>query len=160
MKGVVIIDCCGYEIKLPSKLFNYLDCFKLRSGEKFFQRHLPDGREVKKEIMLVGICPHCKHYILRLLFYANKTSRFQDWDDTRLIRGAKADEIFAQRSELYDLIVLPNPFRLKPDCKHSRKIPWVYYKMLPNEQAQIPRYMDESGDAGLKILCPLKVLSS
>ena len=46
---------------------------------------------------------------------------------------------------------LPNPFLPKVGTTSSKKHPGTYYKMLPKQQAQIPRYMDESGDAGLKI---------
>ena len=156
MKGVIILDCCGYEINTASKLYDYIDCFRLKRNEKFFKQELDDGRQIKKELMLVSLCPQCGHYIIRFLFYAHRFGRFQDWDESKIIRGQKADEVFAARSDLYDLIALPNPFKVKADCRHSRSL-WKYYKMLPDQQAQIPRYMDESGDAGLKITVPLKV---
>ena len=133
-----------------------MDCFKLKPGEKFFKKKLKDGREIKKELMLVSICPNCHHYVIRFLFYAKKTLRFQDWDESKIVRGKKADEIFIRRNAAYDMIDLPNPFKPKANPKHSRRIPGVYYKMLPEQQAQIPRYMDESGDAGLKIPVPTR----
>ncbi len=157
MKGFLILDCCSYEVKTGTKTYEYIDCFKLKSGEKFFKKKLQDGRPIKKELLLVAFCPNCKHYVIRFLFYSNSKLRFQDWDETKIVRGKKADEIFERRNELYDLIELPNPFKPKLEGKHSKRIPWTYYKMLPNQQAQIPRYMDESGDVGLKIPCPVRV---
>jgi len=158
MKSVLILDCCSYEVRTCSKTYKYIDCFKLKSGEKFFKKKLSDGREVKREIMLVGLCPNCKHWVVRFLFYAKKTGRFQDWDETKIVRGQKADEIFHRRCDLYDLIDLPDPFKPKLEGKHSKKIPWVYYKTL-DSCSQVPRYIDESEDAGLKIVSPPKVES-
>jgi hypothetical protein len=156
MRAEIILDCCSYEVKTTSKTYEYIDCFKLKPGKKFFKKYLPDGREIKREIMLVSVCPNCKHWVLKFLWYARKNGRFQDWDDSKIVRGKQADEIFERRNELYNLVDLPNPFKPKANPKHSKKIPWVYFKMLPEQQAQIPRYFDESGDAGLKIVIPTK----
>jgi len=155
MKSFLILDCCGYEVKTNSKTYEYIDCFKLLPGQKFFKKKLSDGRAVKREILLVGHCPNCRHWVLRFLFYAKKNGRFQDWDETKIIRGEKADEIFRRRSDLYELSDLPNPFKPKTDGKQSKKIPWTYYKTI-DSFSQIPRYIDESEDAGLKIVCPIK----
>ena len=156
MKSVVILVCCSYEVKTGTKTYRYIDCFKLKSGEKFFKKKLSDGREIKKELLLVAFCPNCKHYVIRFLFYAKAGTRFQDWDETKIVRGKKADEIFTRRNELYDLISLPDPFKPQLETKHSKKIPWVYYKTV-DSFSQIPRYIDESEDAGLKIVSPPKV---
>lgn len=156
MKGILILDCCSYEVKTGTKTYKYIDCFKLKSGEKFFKKKLSDGREIKKELLLVGYCPNCKHWVIRFLFYAKATGRFQDWDETKIVRGKKADEIFNRRNELYDLICLPDPFKPKLEGKHSKKIPWIYGKASKDGLSQIPRYIDESEDAGLKINCPIQ----
>lgn len=155
MKSILILDCCSYEVKTCSKSYNYIDCFKLKPNEKFFKKKLSDGREIKRELLLVGFCPQCKHWVIRFLFYAKKNGRFQDWDESKIVRGKKADEIFNRRSDLYDLIDLPDPFKPKAKTKHSRKIPWVYYKAI-DSHSQVPRYIDESEDAGLKVVCPVK----
>ncbi len=147
----LILDCCSYEVKTCSKTYEYIDCYKLKAGSKFFKKKLNDEREIKKEIMLVGLCPNCRHYIIRFLFYAKKTGRFQDWDETKIIRGQKADEIFKRRSDFYNLVDLPNPFKPKYIKKYSKNLS-IYYKTL-DSYSQIPRYFDESGDAGLKIVC-------
>ena len=105
--------------------------------------------------MLVDICPNCKHWVICFLWYAKKNGRFQDWDEKKIIRGQKADEIFRRRSDSFEMIDIPNPFKPKLETKHSKKIPWVYYKTI-DSYSQVPRYIDESEDAGLKIVTPPK----
>lgn len=156
MKAILILDCCAYEVKTGTKTYEYIDCFKLKPNQKFFKKKLSDGREIKRELMLVSPCPQCKHWVIRFLFYAKRNGRFQDWDETKIIRGKDADEIFDRRSDLYDLIDLPNPFKPKFEGKQSKNVPWIYGKSSKDGLSQIPRYIDESEDAGLKIYCPVK----
>ena len=156
MRAELIFGCCGYKVMTCSKTYEYIDCFRLKRGAKFFKKYLPDGREVKKEILLVAFCPQCKHWILKFLWYANRSSRFQDWDFEKVIRGRQADDIFNRRQEFYNLIDIPNPFKPKKEGKHAKKIPWIYYKTL-DSYSQIPRYLDESGDVGLKKVNKVKV---
>ncbi len=156
MKAIVILDCCGYQVKTNTKLYEYIECFKSKKGV-FFKKKLKDGREIKKEILLLTVCPVCKHYILKFLWYSKTGGRFQDWDEEKIIRGEKADEIFKRKADDFILCDLPNPFKPKPEGKQSKKIPWVYGKTLKDGISQIPRYMDESEDAGLKVVCPVKV---
>lgn len=156
MRGEVILDCCSYEAKTGTKTYEYIECFKLKPGKRFFKKKLKDGRETKKEIILATVCPNCRHYVLKFLWYATSTTRFQDWDESKIVRGKKADEIFYRRSPDYILIDTPNPFKPKAEGKQLKKIPWVYGKSLKDGISQIPRYIDESEDAGLKIVCPVK----
>ena len=102
-------------------------------------------------------CPVCKHLILKYLWYANPMSRFQDWDDEKIIRGAKADEIFSRRCEDYESMELPNPFKPQKEPKFTKKIPLIYYKNIDG-YSQIPRYINEADDAGLKVICPVKTI--
>lgn len=133
-----------------------MDCFELMPGEKFFKKNLADGRPVKKEILLAAVCPNCRHYILKFLWYGRKNTSFKNWDDEKIIRGKQADEIFDRRQALYNMIDLPNPFKPKSNSRQSKKLAWVYGKTL-NGTAQVPRYIDETEDAGLKINCPVKI---
>ena len=54
MKPVIVLNCCSYEIKTHSKSYEFIDCLKLKPGQKFFKKYLPDGREVKREILLLA----------------------------------------------------------------------------------------------------------
>lgn len=154
MKAIIILDCCGYEVKTGSKTYEYIDCFKTIKG-RFFKKKLSDGREIKREMLLVALCPTCRHWILKYLWYSKANGRFQDWDESKIIRGKKADEVYDRRAEDYVLVDIPNPFKPKKEGKQSKKIPWVYGKAL-DAYSQIPRYIDETQDAGLKIVCPIK----
>lgn len=155
MKSVVILDCCSYAVKTCTKSYEYIECFKLKNGSKFFKKKLSDGRLIKREILLLSVCPVCKHYVLRFLFYSKTNGRFQDWDESKIIRGKKADEIFNRRSSFYDCIDLPNPFKPELNKQSSSRNLWIYYKTV-DSCSQIPRYLNESSDAGLKIVCPIK----
>lgn len=155
VKSIVILDCCGYEVKTNTKSYEYIDCFKTKKG-RYFKKKLKDGRMVKREVLLLSVCPKCKHYILNYLWYAKANGRFQDWDENKIIRGKKADEIFTRRIEDYVLVDLPNPFKPKANAKQSMKLSWTYYKTV-DSCSQIPRYLNETGDSGLKVVCPIKV---
>lgn len=156
MKSIVILDCCGYEVKTNTKSYEYIDCFKTKPNH-FFKKKLKDGREVKREMLLLTVCPKCKHYVLNYLWYSKATGRFQDWDEHKIIRGKKADEIFERRINDYILVDLPNPFKPKAEIKQSKKIPWTYYKTI-DSYSQVPRYLNESCDSGLKVVCPIKTI--
>ena len=125
---------------------------ELEDGKK----KLKDGRMIQREVLLLLVCPKCKHCILNYLWYAKANGRFQDWDENKIIRGKKADEIFSRRIEDYVLVDLPNPFKPKANAKQSMKLSWTYYKTV-DSCSQIPRYLNETGDSGLKVVCPIKV---
>ncbi|MBQ9149851.1 hypothetical protein IJX73_02860 [bacterium] len=143
----VILECCG-TIYSTSKNELCFDCFK---SNNFFKKYTSDKREIKKEIALVCICNNCKHYILKFLWYTKKTSNFFDYDEEKLFKGKKADEILKERIEFYLPYSIPKPkkndFKLG---KQSKKLPWIYGKALDGE-TQVPRYDNESGNAGRKI---------
>lgn len=155
MRAEIILDCCSYEVKTCSRTYEYIDCYKLNPGEKFFKKKLSNGRLVKREILLVAVCPNCHHWVLKFLWYAKTGGRFQDWDESKIVRGKKADEIFSRRCPLYTLTDIPNPFLPKAEVKQSKRLPWVYGKVIDGF-SQVPRYFNESEDAGLKIVCPVK----
>lgn len=154
MKTFVILDCCGYEVKTNSKNYEYIECFKTQKN-KFFRKKLKDGRDVNQELLLITVCPKCKHLILKYLWYAKRNTKFQYWDDSKIIRGLKADEVFSRRCGDYSQISLPNPFKARKEIKYGKKIPMVYYKSIDGF-SQIPRYINEADDAGLKVVCEIK----
>lgn len=156
MRSFIILDCCSYEVKTHTKLYEYIECFKTKKDE-FFKKKLKDGRPVKREIVLVSVCPICKHLIIKFLWYAKQSGRFQDWDDTKIIRGKKADEIFSRKCEYLTQNPLPNPFLPPKEKSFKKTIPLVYYKPLNDGISAIPRYINEAGDAGLKVVSPIKV---
>ena len=89
------------------------------------------------------------------MWYIKKGDSFFDYVESKIFRGEKADKIFEER--INDLTFYPLPKeKPKPNIKHSKKIPWVYGKVIDSER-QVPRYMDESDNAGRKIYSPVKV---
>ena len=146
------IDCCGiFQTTADEK--HTIDCFE---SKRFFKKFTTIGkREIKKEILLVSFCRNCNHYVLKYLWYLKRGAGFFDYVESKIIRGSKADKIFEER--INDLEFHPIPKEKKnPNIKHSKTIPWVYYKAVGSE-LQVPRYIDESDNAGRKIFSPVKV---
>jgi len=150
-----LLKCCGVELVLQNiEHHNFIECFK---SSKFFRKKMTDGREIKKEIVLVTFCPQCKHYILKYLWYAKRTTDFWEFDEQHDIRGKKADEIFNRRSVDYMSSTIPNPYSDYNFTKQSKKIPWVYYKSVDKGMSQQPMYLDDTAKAGRKIYSPPKI---
>lgn len=146
-----ILSCCEVEYSTTDNE-EKIDCFK---SNRFFKKFTVDRVHIRKEIVLVTFCMNCCHYIIKYLWYNKESANFFDYVDSKIIRGKKADEIFANRSEDWEFYELPKT-EIKQFTKHSKKIPWIYYKSVNNEQ-QVPRYMDETDNAGRKVFTPLKV---
>lgn len=147
--------CCGVKYS-TANLKQSFDCFK---SNKFFKKYTSDGREIKKERIIVFFCTNCGHYLLKYLWYVKKTGSFFDYAEAKEIRGTAADKIFAERIKDFKLCSFPKQKAIKIDfLKQSKKIPWVYYKTV-NSVTQIPRYINESANAGKKVYCPVKVSS-
>lgn len=144
------LDCCGI-IQSTADEKHTIDCYK---SKRFFKKFTSIGKkEIKKEILLVSYCMNCKHYILKYLWYIRKGAGFFDYVESKLIKGKEADRIFNERIDDLEFYPLPKP-KQKPNIKHSKKVPWVYYKTVNGEQ-QIPRYIDESDNAGRKTYSPV-----
>lgn len=164
------LECCGHKISTGNHTWIYFDCFKTKKvkqvsqdgtvtyKEPFFKRCLSDGREIKKEIILAGLCPNCHHRIIKFLWYDKKNESFHNWTECKEIKGAKADEIFLRRSPSWDMIEVPDPYKDEKIIKHSKKVPWKYGKAVDDEH-YVERYMDETGNASRKIYTKLKILS-
>lgn len=147
------LTCCGVKYSTANLKLSF-DCFK---SNKFFKKYTSDGKEIKKERIIVFLCTNCGHYILKYLWYTKKTGSFFDYCESKEIRGIAADKIFSERVNDFKFCSLPKPKKIKIDfLKQSKKVPWIYYKAL-NSEIQIPRYIDESANAGRKIHCPVKI---
>lgn len=143
--------CCGIKQSTADKKHT-IDCYK---SKRFFKKYTIGKKEIKKEILLVSYCMNCKHYILKYLWYIRKGAGFFDYVESKIIKGKEADRIFNERMNDLEFYPLPKE-KSKSNIKHSKKIPWIYYKTINGEQ-QIPRYIDESDNAGRKTYSPVKV---
>lgn len=151
----VMLNCCAYEVITNTKSYEYLDCF---FSKNFFKKKMKNGQKIKKELILMSICPQCGHRVLKFLWYGNVADKFDEWQDEYIVRGKKADEIFERRYDDYSMIPLPNPFKPKPLTKQAKKIPWIYGKVI-NGTTQQPQYLDETEAAGKKIKVTAKVIN-
>ena len=150
-----VLECCGIKTVVGTNSESYLDCFKNNSG-KWFKKSLSDGREIQKEILLVTFCRQCGHYVLKYLWYSSRNSSFHNYDEFKDIRGKQADEIFTRRIDDFIAIDLPDDNQTSWQ-KQSKKVPWIYFKAL-NGTTCVPRYIDETENAGHKIYSPIKKL--
>lgn len=146
-----ILECCGIKQSTASEKHT-IDCYK---SKRFFKKFTIGKREIKKEIVLVTFCMNCKHYILKYLWYIRKGAGFFDYVESKTISGKQADKIFYERMDDLEFYPLPKE-KQKPLIKQSKKIPWVYGKTIDGEK-QVPRYIDESDNAGRQIFAPVKV---
>lgn len=119
---------------------------------------LRNGKNVIKEIILMSICPVCKHYILKILRYSSKSANFYNYDECITYRGKSADNYWIKNCDDYIEYPLKSPFtKFDYNAKHSNSMPFVFGKSLKCGTKQIPRYIDESSDAGELINCPVKI---
>lgn len=164
------LECCGHKISTGNQTWIYFDCFKTKKvkqvnqdgtvefKEPYFKRRLSDGRDIKKEIILAGLCPNCGHRIIKFLWYDKKNESFHNWTECKDLKGAKADEVFERRSVNWIMIDVPDPFRGDKVIKQSKKIPWKYGKAVDAEH-YVERYIDETGNASRKIYSKLSLSS-
>lgn len=165
-----ILECCGHKTSTGNHTWIYLDCFQTKKTKQtdkdgnviykypFFKRRLSDGRDIKKEIILAGLCPNCKHRILKFLWYDKKNESFHNWTECKDIKGVQADEIFFRRSPDWRMIEIPDPYKNEKNIKHSKKIPWKYGKAVDADH-YVERYMDETANASKKIYSKLEIHS-
>lgn len=150
-----VLECCG-KFYSTADVENRIDCF---ISDRFFKKFTIGKREIKKEILLVSYCVNCKHYVLKYLWYIKKQAGFFDYVESKVIRGKLADKIFEERQENLKFYPLPKNKLPKLDfLKQSKTVPWIYYKSL-NGETQVPRYIDETGNAGRKIFSPVQTES-
>lgn len=126
MRAEIKLDCCGFNIKTSSSECNFIDCYLLKQGEKPFKKKLADKRTIKKELLFVAYCPRCGHWILKFCWYASKDARPEQWDETKIVRGKKGDEIFDKRMDMYILKNIPRVFL--PKIIKTSQVPygWTY----------------------------------
>lgn len=151
------LKCCGEGLILQNlEQHHFMDCY---SSNKFFKKKLSDGRAIKKEYVIVTFCRKCGHYILKFLWYAKKNSDFWNFSESKDIRGKLADDVFERYMDEWELSDIPNPYLIdKKKIKHSKTIPWTYYKATSQTTA-VPRYIDETGNAGRTIYSPINKLN-
>lgn len=134
---MVRLNCCG--------IFYYSNGDKFEKISRYVtepKNHIKNyvnGAKVLSETIYVAVCYNCGHYIVTVLRHVNGFKL-----DKEFYHGKAADEYFYSHYDKFIEKPLPYPYA---DVKHAKTIPFIYGKTTGAE-TQMPRYIDESGNAG------------
>lgn len=104
------------------------------------------GKRIVAEVVFVTVCDNCNQYVIEIKRYILNARGKKILEETEILRGFEAYKYYFQTAKNRIYYPLPNPF--ESEKPHSKSIPFVYGKVLSAVE-QIPRYLDESGDAGV-----------
>lgn len=134
--------CCGTSHSTTSD-----DYYKI---DRYFNRPIlktksDSGRRIIQEILFVTVCDNCNEYVIEIKRYSLNGRGKKVLEESETLRGFEAYKYYFQTASRRVYYPLPNPFiSEKP---HSKSIPFIYGKVLSAIE-QVPRYIDESADAG------------
>jgi len=148
------LECCSRILSTGSSSYVNIRRFK---SNRFYKKYTSNKVEIKKEVVLVAHCQNCEHYMIKFLWYINKRDSFDCYVESKFIKGKKADKVYQERIKDWDFWALPDPVLNTKFDKQSKKVPWVYGKTLDDGISQVPRYIDETDNAGHKMVCPVKI---
>lgn len=149
------MECCGRVVSTGNK--TYVNIIKYKS-KNFFKKKTSKKLDIKKEIVLFTYCQNCNHAVIKFLWYVNARDRFDAYVESKIIKGKKADKICEEYRRFWVYQKLPEPILNFKYGKQSKKLSWVYGKTNNDGLSQVPRYLDETGNAGHKIACPVKFI--
>lgn len=141
------LSCCGNFYNSCGSTFEKISRYKV--DRKNFIKSYVEGNKTLSETVYVAVCEHCGHYIIKLFRYFEDINKIEKEE----YRGIEADNFFYS---VYDKLIetpIISPFE---DIKHKKTIPFIYGKCL-DSLTQIPRYIDESDNAGSLIENPIRV---
>ena len=141
-KEMRVCFCCGSSHSTTSDDYYKIDRFLIKPVLK---AKSDSGKRIVSEVVFVAICDNCNQYVIEIKRYSLNARGKKILEETETLRGFEAYKYYFQTAKNRVYYPLPNPFiSEKP---HSKTIPFVYGKTLSAIE-QIPRYIDESGDAG------------
>lgn len=119
-----------------------IDCCNGSRKAKVFV--LNPEKNLQKVLLKTAVCSKCKRFVVVLekTDFNGKVKRVKKTGIDAVIMYEKY-----KWNILYEIMLVKTS---------APKLAWTYYKTV-NATTQIRRYMDESGNAGAKIVCPLKV---
>lgn len=145
------LECCGRIVSTANQ--TYVNILRFKS-KKFYKKYTSNKMLIKKEIVLLTRCQNCNHIVLKFLWYVSSNDQFSNYVESKVIKGKIADKIFEERRTDWIFYRLPAPVLTDGCGKQSKKVPWVYGKTLNDGLSQVPRYIDETDNAGHKIASP------
>lgn len=149
------LECCGKVVSTGNQ--TYVNITKYKSN-KFFKKKTSNKLTIKKEIVLLTYCQNCNHTVIKFLWYINTRDRFDAYVESKVVKGKKADKICEEYNRFWEYQRLPEPILNNEYGKQSKKLAWVYGKINKDGISQVPRYLDETDNAGHKIACPVKII--
>ena len=143
------LSCCG-NIYLSNGA-NYEKVSRYLTDRKNFIKPYSNGHRTKSETIYVAVCENkkCGHYIVTLIREFDKVVE----PEVEKYKGIAGDNFFYSNYSKFKEYPLPCPFA---DIKHKKTVPYIYGKVI-NANTQVPRYIDESDNAGNIIENPIKV---
>ena len=143
----MLLSCCG--VFFNTKGFTFERISRYKTEKKNLIKAYSNGHKTSSEKLFIAVCDNCGHYIIKLFRYFEDINKIEKEE----YRGIEADNFFYS---VYDKLIetpIISPFE---DIKHKKTIPFIYGKCL-DSLTQIPRYIDESDNAGSLIENPIRV---
>jgi len=134
--------CCGVSHSTTSDDFYKIDRFY---NKPVVKAKTDTNKKVVSEIVFVTVCDNCNQYVIEIKRYSLNGRGKKVLEETQTLRGADAFEYYLKTSKNRVFYPLQNPF--ESERPQSQTIPFIYGKTLSATE-QIPRYIDESDNAG------------
>ena len=141
------LSCCGNFYNSCGSTFEKISRYKV--DRKNLIKSYFEGNKTLSETVYVAVCEHCGHYIVKLVRKFENKFKTQKEE----YRGKDADNFFYSHYDRFIEMPLQSPY---DDIKHKKTIPFIYGKCL-DSLTQVPRYIDESDNAGSKFENPIKI---
>lgn len=143
--------CCGISHSTTSDDFYKIDRFY---NKPVLKAKSDSGKRIVAEIVYITVCQNCNNYVVEIKRYIHNSRGKRILEETETLRGIEAYKYYFDTAKNRIEYPLPSPFLAEKP--HGKTIPFIYGK-TQSAIEQIPRYIDESGNAGNiienKVLC-------
>lgn len=137
-----VCNCCGVSYSTTSDDFYKIDRYYNKPVIKYVS---DNGKKIAAEIVYITICDNCNQYVIEIKRYSLNGRGKKVLEETETLRGAEAEKYYLLTAKNCIYYPLPNPYMTEKP--HSKTIPFIYGKVISAVE-QIPRYIDESDNAG------------
>lgn len=137
-----VCNCCGVSYSTTSEDFYKIDRY---FNKPVVKTKSDTGKKIVSEIVFITVCNNCNQYVAEIKRYSLNGRGKKILEESEVLRGLKADEYYINTFNNRVSYPLPNPFM--SEKPQSKTIPFIYGKVLSAVE-QIPRYIDESDNAG------------
>ena len=134
--------CCGISHSTTSDDYYKIDRY---FNKPILKTKSDSGKIIVQEILFVTVCDNCNEYVIEIKRYSLNGRGKKVLEESETLRGFEAYKYYFETSKNRVYYPLPNPYI--SERPHSKTIPFIYGKTL-TALIQVPRYIDESADAG------------